>query len=1178
MNIRCCHLGLVIIWGGLVSIAWGHPGEHPAGESFGSAGSRVWTLAGSGLHWEGTLLTARLGEAHFLRDDGSRMTIAMDRLSESDRAWIERKMEAIARWNESPAQIVFVQNQRPVEAAAASGEAPVPEAVRPSPPPRERTRPRPPAGNGNPQQPTPLAAAPPRPTTPAPSSSRQDKTPAMHQHFLPFAKSLGLRWDDQFYYVESQGMPEHPMMIGITAWQQQVPLPQQYTGTNAWRIPRHPVPAKQPKSAKTAFFRGAIALAVNGVPIFNPIKNDGRTDTFLAGELDQWGGHCGRADDYHYHLPPVHLERIVGAGQPIAYALDGYPIYGYYDARTDGAGPLDALNGHQEATGQYHYHATKTYPYLNGGFHGEVVERDGQVDPQPRAFGPRPALPPLRGATITGFQRDETGKQIRVEFSYQDEQRAVSYRLAEDQTVTFTFDQGREGKYDETYRLGSNRQPGPNGAPRRNPNGQGGGNRPGPAGQPPARGRGPARRPESSTGNASRSSNDDEARPSDNHSAQPSTAASNPLPTATAEETKATTTDATAADRVARDAESRGGQRPGPTAGGRQPGPGPRGRSASNSTRRPWIEVHAAEMDADQDHVLTAAELLAESERAFVAYAGRPDQRIAINDLAQRANVRSAMGGFIREHREELDRDRDGSISRDEVVQTARRMFDKADPDGDGRIPIPSRDETQPGTNPATDRPTPTRSDTVTPTRANATSITTPPRSPRNSRPNLIVILMDDMGWRDVGFAGNQYIDTPHIDRLASEGIRFTQAYASAPNCAPTRACLMSGQYTPRHGVYTVVDPRHDPGQPHHRILSTASSESLDSNVVTIAELLKNQGYATACFGMWNLGRGRSGPTTPTGQGFDLYRKPQDLGFEQHAYFDQQGRELTDVLFDEGRQFIAQHQDEPFFLYLPTHAIHAPFDPKPELVEKYRQKAQRLQLTQADPVHAATIETVDQNVGRLLEQLTSLQIDQQTLIIFTSDNGGTPQYVAPLNGSKGALYEGGIRVPCAIWWAGITHPGRTCDEPILSIDFYPTLAALAGVDLPDQQPIDGVSLLPVLQETGKLNREAVFWHFPCYIGRGEPCSAVRSGDWKLLEKFSDNSLELYNLRDDPGETVNLVNQLPDRTRALARMLSQWQSQLNAPRPSEPNPDFDPASVRGPRKRNPTRQGRPVGLE
>ena len=229
--------------------------------------------------------------------------------------------------------------------------------------------------------------------------------------FHAFHPLVQTRADNNFLYVESNSMPEHPMMVGITAWQQQVPLPQPYTGDNAWRIPLAPKPAANPLSAKSNFFRGAIALAANGVPIFNPIKNDGKTDTFLAGELDEYGGHSGRADDYHYHIAPLHLQETLGKSLPVAYALDGYPIYGLEEPDGSKVEKLDAFNGHIGPDGDYHYHATKTYPYLNGGFHGEVENRDGQVHPQPRAKGVRPSTRPLRRAKLP--QPQPTARLLR---------------------------------------------------------------------------------------------------------------------------------------------------------------------------------------------------------------------------------------------------------------------------------------------------------------------------------------------------------------------------------------------------------------------------------------------------------------------------------------------------------------------------------------------------------------------------------------------------------------------------------------------------------------------------------------------------------------------------------------------------------------------------------------------
>lgn len=290
--------------------------------------------------------------------------------------------------------------------------------------------------------------------------------------FQPFAPKVKTRADGQFFYVESDSMPDHRMMVGITAWQQQVPIPQPYTGDNAWRIPLHPVVAKNPLSAKSHFFRGAIALAANGVPIFNPIKNDGRTDTLLAGELDEFGGHCGRADDYHYHIAPTHLQRAVGAGKPVAYALDGYAIYGFTEPDGSAPGKLDAFNGHTTPALGYHYHATKTYPYLNGGFHGEVVERDGQMDPQPRAGGVREALPPWRGAKITGFTSEQNQK-FSVKVQVGSETHYVNYALTPDGGAKFEFVDARGQAKTETY------------SPRSR--GGGGGSRP-PGGDPKGKG------------------------------------------------------------------------------------------------------------------------------------------------------------------------------------------------------------------------------------------------------------------------------------------------------------------------------------------------------------------------------------------------------------------------------------------------------------------------------------------------------------------------------------------------------------------------------------------------------------------------------------------------------------------------------------------------------------------
>ncbi|GDY19780.1 hypothetical protein LBMAG56_11250 [Verrucomicrobiota bacterium] len=298
--------------------------------------------------------------------------------------------------------------------------------------------------------------------------------------FAPFAPKVKTRADANFLFVESDGLPAHNMMVGITAWQQQVPLPHDYSGHNAWRLPLRPVPAKNPVSIKNRFLRGAIALAANGIPIFNPQNNRGEISQEI-GELDQWGGHCGRADDYHYHAAPFHLQSVLGKNLPIAYALDGYPIYGLTEP--DGSAPtqLDRFNGHDVAGLGYHYHGSTKYPYVNGGFHGEVVERDGQVDPQPAAGGWRGAGTPLRGARITGFQSREN-QSFSLQYEIGGETRAINYAVTDTKTARFEYVDGRGQVTTETY----TQQPRGGGGGPGAPNGRGGPQRgPGRGGPPP---------------------------------------------------------------------------------------------------------------------------------------------------------------------------------------------------------------------------------------------------------------------------------------------------------------------------------------------------------------------------------------------------------------------------------------------------------------------------------------------------------------------------------------------------------------------------------------------------------------------------------------------------------------------------------------------------------------------
>jgi len=277
----------------------------------------------------------------------------------------------------------------------------------------------------------------------------EKKAPALASIFTPFAPWVSTFWDDRFLYVESRGIPEHGMMIGISSWQQQIPVPQEYVGGNSWRLPLNPVPSQSPVSIKGRFLRGAIALAANGVPIFNPQNNRGEISAQI-GELDPWGGHCGRGDDYHYHAAPLHLQEIVGKGRPIAVAMDGYPIYGLTEP--DGITPqsLDDFHGHWTKELGYHYHASTNYPYVNGGFHGEVTEAGGQVDPQPGARPLRPAGKPLPGATITGF--DQTGtNSYKLIYDLHGEKHEILYSLVSNSVLKVEYRNGTAGTNTEIY-------------------------------------------------------------------------------------------------------------------------------------------------------------------------------------------------------------------------------------------------------------------------------------------------------------------------------------------------------------------------------------------------------------------------------------------------------------------------------------------------------------------------------------------------------------------------------------------------------------------------------------------------------------------------------------------------------------------------------------------------------
>ena len=441
--------------------------------------------------------------------------------------------------------------------------------------------------------------------------------------------------------------------------------------------------------------------------------------------------------------------------------------------------------------------------------------------------------------------------------------------------------------------------------------------------------------------------------------------------------------------------------------------------------------------------------------------------------------------------------------------------------------------------------------------------------------PNIVFIFIDDMGWRDVGFMGSQYYETPNIDKLAGKGMVFTNAYSNAPNCAPARACLLSGQYGPRHGVYTVGTSSRGRSR-LRKLVPIENTTILDSKIVTIAEAIKPAGYVSASIGKWHLGDDPQ--FGPVGQGFDVNVAGYSAGNPQKGYFvpynnpelpdGPSGEYLTDRLTDEALNFIETSKDRPFFLYLPHYAVHTPLQAKAELIEKYEKKAGS--NGQNNPKYAAMIESTDQGVGRILNKLDELDLAENTIVFFFSDNGGVKNITSnqPLRGGKGMLYEGGIREPMVVRWPGVVKPGTTSDTPIIGIDLYPTILEMTGAPTPDGKLLDGESIVPILKGRKDLNRKAIFWHFPAYLeGKAEgardqhfrtrPCGAVRAGDFKLIEYFEDGALELYNLKEDIGEQNNLAKTMPEKAAELHKLMLAWRKKVKAPVPTELNPDYNP---------------------
>ena len=444
---------------------------------------------------------------------------------------------------------------------------------------------------------------------------------------------------------------------------------------------------------------------------------------------------------------------------------------------------------------------------------------------------------------------------------------------------------------------------------------------------------------------------------------------------------------------------------------------------------------------------------------------------------------------------------------------------------------------------------------------------------------NFVFILVDDLGWMDTGCYGSKYYETPNIDKLAAQGMKFTDTYAACAVCSPTRAAVMTGRYPARLGVTDWIRARFQGGKiPENKknpteyvggkdkkLLCPPNALWMELDEITIAEALKPAGYTSCHIGKWHLG---PDDWYPDKQGFDLNIGGCDFG-QPPGYFDpysrkgqgqiptlkprHKGEYLTDREADEAVNFIRDHKDRPFFLYMAHYAVHTPIQGKKDIIAKYKAKEP---TNQNNPIYAAMVESVDDAVGKIVSTIDELGIAEKTIVFFTSDNGGLMGITSnsPLRAGKGYPYEGGIREPLIVRWPNVIKAGTISHEPVTSVDYFPTICEAAGVSLPQDRPIDGVSLLGLLKSNGaeKLNREAIFWHFPHYRGEIVPYSIIRDGDWKLIKRYVGRTFELFNLKNDLSEQNDLSEKMPEKVKELDDELSNWLKATKAKLP-RPNP-------------------------
>lgn len=456
--------------------------------------------------------------------------------------------------------------------------------------------------------------------------------------------------------------------------------------------------------------------------------------------------------------------------------------------------------------------------------------------------------------------------------------------------------------------------------------------------------------------------------------------------------------------------------------------------------------------------------------------------------------------------------------------------------------------------------------------------------------PNVVFFLADDLGWKDLGCYGSRFYETPHLDALAASGTRFTQGYATCPVCSPTRASILTGKYPARLQLTNWISPSgsNQPGNWNRntKMLPSSYIDRLPLEETTLAEAFREAGYATFFAGKWHLGPQGSWPED---QGFEANLGGWEFGgpWGGDQYFSPygnpnlpdgpRGEHLPMRLARETAEFIASHREQPFVAYLSFYSVHTPLLTTPELEEKYATKANVLSFSgprwirerfrearqvQDHAVYGGMVESLDSAVGLVLQALSDHGLEESTIVVFTSDNGGlstsegSPTSNLPLRGGKGWMYEGGIREPMLLSAPGLTTPGSVLEAPVTSVDFFPTLLEIAGLPARPDQHVDGRSMVPLLRD-GSWQRPPLFWHYPHYGNQGgAPSAAVREGDWKLIRWFEDDAVELFHLGEDPGERYDLSRLMPRKTATLGRLLAEWLASVDASMPSA-NPAFDP---------------------